>query len=245
MSTRTSHDAFRLLGDEPDPREQVDTTGLRFKCTTDASPQASLEAVLDATEGFVPLWVKGTVLRWRFHPDSLARFEYPDAVRKEVRQLMNAGMEAWGSAAPITLDERNDNWDFEVIVRKGDDCDKDGCTVAQAFFPDGGRHQLLLFPLLFKQDPAEQLATIAHELGHVYGLRHFFADLSEQDSPSVIYGTHDPFTIMNYGARSVLTEADKSDLARLYEAAWAGKLKQVKGTPIRFFQPYHASGVAA
>jgi hypothetical protein len=50
---------------------------------------------------------------------------------------------------------------------------------------------------------------------------------------------------MNYGTNSTLTDADKSDLRRLYELAWSGQLTQINGTPIRFMKPFHTSGAAA
>jgi hypothetical protein len=103
-TTPLPQDPFRRTDEDEDPGEHAHAAARRFKCATDSQPQLSLEAVLDATEGFIPLWAQGTVLRWRFNPETLAKFEYPDAVRKEVRQLMTAGVDAWGSAAPIGLD---------------------------------------------------------------------------------------------------------------------------------------------
>jgi hypothetical protein len=100
---------------------------------------------------------------------------------------------------------------------------------------------MLVYPLLFKQDESEQLATMVHELGHVFGLRHYFANLSETESPSTVFGIQRRFTIMNYGAESHLTDADRADLKRLYERAWSGDLKKINGIPIRFVKPYSAA----
>ena len=83
-----------------------------------------------------------------------------------------------------------------------------------------------------------------HEIGHVFGLRHFFANISENEWPSQIFGTHSAFSIMNYGHDSVLTPKDKSDLKRLYQLAWSGKLTHINGTPIRLMRPYHESGAS-
>ncbi|MCU1517185.1 MAG: matrix metalloproteinase1, partial [Pseudarthrobacter sp.] len=84
--------------------------------------------------------------------------------------------------------------------------------------------------------------TLIHEFGHVFGLRHFFADVSETAWPSQIFGTHSKFSIMNYGPNSTLTDADLADLTKLYALAWAGQLSSINGTPIRFVRPYSASG---
>lgn len=134
--------------------------------------------------------------------------------------------------------ETSDPWDFEIVVSAQDNCNAVGCTLARAFFPDSGQHDLVVFPRMFGQVRAEQVETMAHELGHVFGLRHFFANVSETAFPSEVFGTHNRFTIMNYGADSTLTETDRADLTALYQAVRAGSLIQINGTPVRLFRPY-------
>jgi hypothetical protein len=46
--------------------------------------------------------------------------------------------------------------------------------------------------------------TLTHEIGHIFGLRHFFADVRESAFPSEVFGEHRPFSIMNF-ARSGFT----------------------------------------
>ena len=152
---------------------------------------------------------------------------------------------AWGTAAPIKFTKDEDVWDFEVVVKQADDCDRSGCVLASAFFPDAGQHELVLYPKMFAQDRKEQLETLIHELGHVFGLRHFFAQVSETAWPSEIFGKHNKFSIMNYGTASVLTDEDKADLGTLYQRAWAGQLTEVNGTQIRFVTPFHTTGHSA
>ncbi len=235
-------------------RREADTEVHHFAdgsiCETDtrghSTPrgQSPLEIVVDASEGFIPLWEKGTHLRWRFREQSLKNLATPLAAKAEIRKLLGESLLAWGDAAPVKFTERDDAWDFEIVVKKSDDCDASGCVLASAFFPDGGRHQLDLYPKMFGQTRQEQIETLIHELGHVFGLRHFFADVSESAWPSEVFGVHEPFSIMNYGSQSVLTADDKSDLRRLYRLVWAGKLTQINGTPIRLVRPYHTIGVS-
>jgi DNA primase len=45
---------------------------------------------------------------------------------------------------------------------------------------------------------------------------------------------------MNYGAKSVLTKADRDDLRKLYAQVWGGQLTSINGTPIKLVRPYHA-----
>jgi hypothetical protein len=151
---------------------------------------------------------------------------------------------AWGDAAPIKFAERQDAWDFEIVMREQDRCNINGCVLASAFFPDAGRHELKLYPKLFEQSGQEQMETLIHEIGHTFGLRHFFANISETQWPSVIVGTHKKFTIMNYGDDSKLTNDDKSDLRNLYQSVWTGLVTEVNGTPVRLVNPFHTTGAS-
>jgi hypothetical protein len=207
--------------------------------------RSRLEIVVDASEGFIPLWAKNTTLRWRFRDSSFAGLEDPAAAKAAVEKLLGECILAWGDAAPVKFAKRSDSWDFEIVMRAADDCDASGCVLASAFFPDAGRHKLLLYPQMFEQTRKEQIETLVHEIGHIFGLRHFFALVSETEWPAKVFGKHHKFSIMNYGEDSKLTSYDKSDLKRLYQLAWSGELTKINGTPIRFMKPFHASGVTA
>lgn len=92
---------------------------------------------------------------------------------------------------------------------------------------------------MFEQTEQEQVETLAHEIGHIFGLRHFFAPESETAWPSEIFGEHTRFSIMNYGRDSYMTDADRRDLKLLYQSAWSGALTNINGTPIKLVRPYH------
>jgi hypothetical protein len=215
--------------------------GRHFICRTDYRPHKLSPTALrvDATEGFIPLWAENLVLRWRFNAASLAVFQNSEAMKDRIRKLLNAAINAWGDAAPIRFKEEKDNSDFEIVVERNADCSPQGCTLAQAFFPDSGRHPLYIFPTMFEQVEKEQVDTLTHELGHIFGLRHFFAGDSETIWPSELFGRDNPITIMNYGAKSELTDVDREDLSNLYRGAWNGTLKQINGTPIKLVRPFH------
>jgi len=229
--------------------EQVHRLGESIICETEDAGSATprglspFEIVLDASEGFIPLWAPDTTLRWRFRESSLARFENPQAVRAKVEQLLGEALLEWGDAAPVKFAQRDDAWDFEIVVRESDNCNRMGCVLASAFFPDAGRHELFIYPKMFTQVRREQVETMVHEIGHIFGLRHFFAQISESQWASVVFGEHSKFSIMNYGELSQLTDADKSDLKRLYSMVWSGELTEINGTPIRLVRPYHDSGI--
>jgi len=231
---------------KPDP--DVHVFGNGFRCDTEsrghltARGRTPLEIVVDASEGFIPLWAKDTTLRWRFRESTMKYFKSPAAAKAEIRKLFGEALLAWGDAAPVKFAERTDASDFEIVMRRNDDCDASGCVLASAFFPDSGRHQLVMYPKMFTQVRQEQVETLIHEIGHVFGLRHFFANVSETAWPSQIFGTHKPFTIMNYGGLSALSADDKADLKRLYQLVWSGELTQINGTPVKLVKAFHTIG---
>jgi hypothetical protein len=197
-----------------------------------------LELVVDATNGFIPLWCENALLRWRFQERSLIRYRNPEAVKAQIRTLLHGAIAAWGDAVPVRFTEDRDAWDFEIAVRDSNQCSPMGCTLASAFFPDQGQHELVIYPMMFDLDPAERLETMAHEIGHIFGLRHFFALTDETRWQAEIFGVHEDVSIMNYGDESRLTDADRSDLRRLYQLAWSGELTNINRTPIRLVTPF-------
>lgn len=248
-ATASSSDPFKRLTDAEIKQLRTEYThvfGHGYRCRTDVmghptlNNRSPLDLRLHASEGFIPLWEPGTLLRWRFQEQSFVQFSDSNRAKAGVRDLMAKGLSAWGDAVPVKFSEKVDAWDFEVVMRDKDDCDNTGCVLASAFFPDSGRHELKLYPKLLEQTEKEQIETLAHEFGHAFGLRHFFAQLREKAWPSVGFGDESAFSIMNYGPQSDMTAADRADLRRLYEKVWSGELTQINGTPIRLVRPYHA-----
>lgn len=174
-------------------------------------------------------------MNWRFDERSFARQVDPDGMTRKVRRLLEEGIASWGDAAPVAFTESHKDWDFELALRARKDCDGSGCTLASAFFPGTQREKILLYPTLFEQDRDEQVTTLAHELGHVFGLRHFFVDMDAEEKklPSVVFGKHSRFSIMNYGSDGRLTESDRADLKRVYQAAWSADAQSMIGKQVR------------
>ncbi len=246
----TIHEAFRRLSPEASAlarRDDVHVYGNKVRCVTDtrgfAAPRNDprVAIVVDASEGYIPLWAKNSTLRWRFQEQSMRSFADPTAAKARIRGVMGRALLAWGDAVPIKFAERKDGWDFEVVVRDAEDCDINGCTLASAFFPDAGRHELVIYPTMLQESEKEQVSTLAHEFGHVFGLRHFFAKVQEARWRSEVFGRHNAFSIMNYGAKSKLTAADRADLKRLYQQVWSGQLSAINGTDIRLVKPAHSA----
>lgn len=197
------------------------------------------------SEGFIPLWEQNVILRWSFDERSFQQLTEDisiDEMKTKIRNLLAQAIILWGEAAPVKFTENDDLADFQILIEQSDSCTIDGCSLAEAFFPDSGQHQLKIYPKIFEQELSEQIETLAHELGHIFGLRHFFADISEKEWPIEIFGSENKFTIMNYYAESVMTQTDRDDLKNLYQSVWSGQLTHINGTKIRLFKPYHDAG---
>ncbi len=244
--------ALELLSDEEYARQFGDAafevreaeSGHRIRCGTEqrgySTPNNSDsdDLRIDTPEGFASLWAEGTTLRWRFSPQAMLRFRYPQDEMEKIRVAMKRGLALWGDACPVRFTEARSNCDFEVAPAFMDDCDPTGCVLASAFFPNGGQNTLRIFPRMWGLPEEEQAETMAHEFGHIFGLRHWFAHIREQYRDQVPFGSNSPFTIMNYGRFGEMTDADRDDLRLLYREAWRGNLTEINGTPIRFVKPY-------
>jgi len=213
-------------------------------CVTDTKGYAQpdnkdlLEIRVDSSNGFIPLWDKDVILNWRFNKSFNSYFNKPEAARAGVKALLGAAIAAWQDACPIKFHEDNDAWDFEIAMH-AEDCDPSGCVLASTFFPGPGQNVFYIYPKMFSQSPEEQLETVEHEIGHIFGLRHFFANISEKQWKSELFGADSPFSIMNYGAKSKLKPNDIKDLKRLYELVWSGELKEINGTKIKKLVSHH------
>ncbi|WP_208730528.1 matrixin family metalloprotease [Flavobacterium foetidum] len=193
---------------------------------------------VDATDGFIPLWDFGVVLNWRFSKSFDSYFKNPETAKNGVRDLFLQATTGWKDACPVKFHEVKDGWDFEIDMHI-EDCDKSGCVLASAFFPGAGQNTLYIYPTMFKQSYQEQIETMQHEMGHIFGLRHFFANITETKWKSELFGTDTPFSIMNYGEKSKLENSDIQDLKKLYQLVWSNQLTEINGTPIKKFVSYH------
>jgi hypothetical protein len=205
------------------------------------APDPRVEIVVDATKGYIPLWDQSVTLRWTFNEVSMKAFSNPAGAKTAIEALLDEALSRWGDACPVKFVRDDQRYDFEFAMRSRKRCSAVGCVLASTFFPDGGQHEFVMYPTLFdEQTYVEQVETFIHELGHVFGLRHFFALIRETAMPAIIFGKHKKFSIMNYGKESRLTEDDKADLKRLYDGVWSRKITALNGTRFKLMQPSSA-----
>ena len=161
------------------------------------------EIVVDLDRGKIPLWARNTTLNWRIDEASFERYGDSESMKRKVSLLFRDAGDAWGAAAPVTFQESCKAWDFDISIRKRKDCGDDGCTLASAFFPAPERRRVLLYPSMFEYDRSEQLSTMVHELGLVFGLCHFFADTDAEETKlplqaSVIWRVASAMSLCNW-----------------------------------------------
>lgn len=104
-SSKSGH-VFALRADEdslsPPVLSSVHSYGDEKICITDhrgfSTPRGCNpeKLVLDASEGFIPLWVEGVNLRWRLNEHAVGFFQHPNAVKRTVRKLLSKALLAWG-----------------------------------------------------------------------------------------------------------------------------------------------------
>ncbi len=210
-----------------------------------------LGVLLGSGKAVIPLWgLNGgakQLLTWEFDNESVKEyflnpqnsrelFSNENELKAYVRDLISDAMQLWGDSSPFILQEHEGLTDFKIHIKTFDDCTAEGCVLASAFFPSEIKDEkrLDLYPILFKQTKEEQVETIIHELGHVMGLRHSFAQ-EEANWPNALFGHDNQLSIMNYGVLSKLTIIDKEDLKKLYQAVWNNTLKKIKNMPIKLY----------
>jgi hypothetical protein len=102
-------DPFRMRDPDEAAREvepQVHIYGPGAVCDTETRGHATprnrspLEIVVDATEGFVPLWAKDTTLRWRFQERSMRIFRDPEAAKAAITELLGETLLAGARRCP-------------------------------------------------------------------------------------------------------------------------------------------------
>jgi hypothetical protein len=247
---RGSNDLLALKDDAQllmETESQVHMIRPGFSCKTEcrARSRAEIESslVIGATDGSINLWKENQILYWRFDEVSLRPFENSTKLKEIAQQTLFDAIGAWGDSSPVRFKENTDVYDFQVSIMTADLQQGNGLVAASSFFPgDGRKSKLRLYPTFFRSGDLtdkERLETLIHELGHIFGLRHFFSAENDPLFSGGVFGANNKLTIMSYGANSELTSDDRKDLKNLYKAAWTGTLTNVNRTPVRLVDSPH------
>jgi len=200
-------------------------------CVTESrynrSPKLVLNTVNDFNVRQIALWAKGQTITWKYSSDS----NFSKISAEHFEDILNKAISAW-VFVPFTLvgpKDFRDDVDFIVTIhgmenRQVDEFGNVGYVLGQAFFPDSVDKSFHIWPSPF--DDSELLNTVEHELGHTFGLRHYFG-LEEGNIAFFRHDPNDPKSIMNYNENGVLTCKDKIDLKDLYNGVWAKTLTRL------------------
>lgn len=179
---------------------------------------------------YIPRWCRGSVLSYLVDAKS---FPTP-AEAMQVKAAMQEAISMWKGIA-VSFEEVDcyESATFVITYHPR------GCRTAyaRAFFPDELPGELLVYNLALSN--GTYLANIlAHEIGHIFGLRHEFADEDKQERKlrCVLFGKNNSRSVMNYYKDLGQLQVSEQDLKEL-EAFYAYGGEKYKGLPIHDYDP--------
>ncbi|KAJ6257490.1 hypothetical protein Dda_7275 [Drechslerella dactyloides] len=195
-----------------------------YRCATQPRDTS---AILVGCNNSISRYAAGATLQYYFDLDT---FETQKEGRRALRHFKKA-ISAW---RPVPVR-------FKRVYKRGEAffsvvaSNYDRRVYAEAFFPNDPVESrvLTVYPLAFQNHKA-MYNVFCHELGHMLGLRHEFAGVSEQQDPSVRLGNANPRSIMNKFANlfdMTVQEEDIRDVVYFYTC------NNVGGIPIDEVMP--------
>ncbi|KKP03620.1 hypothetical protein THAR02_04304 [Trichoderma harzianum] len=187
----------------------------------------------DFKEDYIPRWRRGSELTYTIDAKSFPT----SAEAVQVKAAMQTAINMWkgiGASFKYLEVDNSDSATFVVTYH----CHGPRNIYASSFFPDESPGDLLVYRLgLFN---AVYLANIlAHEIGHILGLRHEFADKTHKEGKilrCVLFGKENPRSIMNYYKNPGELQVSQQDLRELKEFYECSE-ESYDGLPIYDYDP--------
>lgn len=209
----------------------------KYQCITQQISTIS-DLMIGVAKGTIVLWNNNSTINWTARSDGYP--SYADALF--AARGVYAAAQAWNDALQGRIV-------FKYVAVFDDACFQvqyggdQGNTLASAFFPDEyGRalNDVFVYRRQYDEDVRSYVAnTMAHELGHVLGLRHEHAHegisgwLPPEDMPdgaeAIIYGSRNPLSVMAYYRGQQIQQSDKQDIVDAYDSLTDGLVIQGVG----------------
>ncbi|KAL7939076.1 hypothetical protein V8C35DRAFT_285634 [Trichoderma chlorosporum] len=153
----------------------------------------------------IPRWRRDSKLTY-----TICKESFPDDLMPLVAEAMRKAIGMWKNVN-VSFKEvrRDDPATFAVIYRKGYNPNAYACS----FFPNESLRELTVYEK--SREVPDYLANIlAHEIGHILGLRHEFAHGRgrEVNNPCIRVGPDNAQSVMNYFENPKQNQVQKQDL---------------------------------
>ncbi|KAK1254575.1 hypothetical protein MKX08_008570, partial [Trichoderma sp. CBMAI-0020] len=163
-------------------------------------------------KGFAARWKKGSVLKYIIRTETFQNSRQAALVAREAKKAISMWQNTGVRFERVGRDEKAT---FAIkFCPQSDNCRRD--VYARAFFPSDSPDELSVYELALKRSNVCFLANIlAHEFGHILGLRHEFAV-----ETSFLWGKENAQSVMNYFrnlSQLQVGPQDREELASFYE----------------------------
>ncbi|PKK42685.1 hypothetical protein CI102_12727 [Trichoderma harzianum] len=201
----------------------VHAAAAKYKCATQTHGCAEIRVGWD---GKIPRWRKGSELSYVVCVES-----FPSPLSSLVEDSMKAAIDMWGGiSVRFKQVARNDPATFAVIYEN-----RNRNVYACSFFPNDSSRELTIYPPSLRE-PNYLANILAHEVGHILGLRHEFAHEREKGHASALFGSENADSIMNYFDHPKQLQVREQDLEELkrfyaYDKTKYGKLSILDVNP--------------
>ncbi|KAK6352179.1 hypothetical protein TWF730_009010 [Orbilia blumenaviensis] len=251
--------------DDPDiakmqPGQLFSANQYLFACRTRHISLRSLSHINIGIENRIFLYEKDVTLKYYVDTKSLERMaravgwdfvlfgSKKASIGEYVARCMYDGFQSWESQVSVMMvfDRREAHFTVAAAppLDTTEDDSEDNTTeglLASAFFPNFSAHErvVTIYPLSFQKEHRDHLTGIlAHESGHILGIRHEFAQEKEKYWACMLYGNRDQSSVMCYKHPRDLkvSRDDKQNLRKLYEAVYSGT-KKFGGFKVQLVNP--------
>ncbi|KAJ4862322.1 hypothetical protein T069G_03276 [Trichoderma breve] len=236
----TRYDQVLMIDDEERDRAENASSGVTTTGATNTAAAHTTHECLTQTHGCaevrvgfgfrgeIPRWSRGSELGYAIHDET-----FPSDLSAKIGPAMEKAVDLWQNhGVSFKQVGRNDPATFAVVYENGPPK-----AYARSFFPNESRRTLSVFQRT-RRAPDSLPGLLAHELGHIQGLRHEFAHTDEEEMqfPSVLVGSENTKSIMNYFARPEEYQVQQSDLKEL-RSFYEYDKAEYKGLLIRDIDP--------